>query len=122
MNLPGCGGTIDLPGRGKVALGEIVRSGRARRSGELPGAYEVDLPPGAKARMELGHSGLAFEVSAVNAGKPVPAGLFAQLETAAYGYFGLSLWFHLGIVASMAFFMPTMTGDDTEAIDRDRSR
>src|SRR6185295_8256928 len=33
---------------------------------------------------------------------------------------GLSFLLHIGIVASMAFFMPKMGGDDSEAIDRDQ--
>jgi pSer/pThr/pTyr-binding forkhead associated (FHA) protein len=117
--LPRSNGTVEIPGQGKVSLQDLVASGRARQSSELSGAYEFELPAGAKARMELEHSGLVFQVSAVNAGKPVPAGMFAQFEAAAYIYFALSLLLHLGVVASLAFFMPHMNGDDSEAIDRD---
>jgi len=117
--LPRSNGTVDIPGQGKVSLEELISSGRARPSTELAGAYEMDLPLGAKARMELEHSGLVFEVAAVNAGKPVPAGFLAHFETAAYVYFALSLLLHFGTVASLAFFMPHMNGDDSEVIDRD---
>jgi hypothetical protein len=117
--LPRSTGTIDIPGRGKVTLEELVATGHARQSSHLSGAHEFELPAGATARMELEHSGLVFEISAVNAGKPVPAGMFAQFEAAAYIFFGLSLLLHLGTVASLAFFMPHMNGDDSEAIDRD---
>jgi hypothetical protein len=117
--LPRSNGTVEIPGQGKIALQDLVASGRARQSSELSGAYEFELPAGAKARMELEHSGLVFQVSAVNAGKPVPAGVLAQFEAVAYIYFALSLLLHLGVVASLAFFMPHMNGDDSEAIDRD---
>jgi hypothetical protein len=117
--LPRSTGTVDIPGRGKVTLQELIAQGHARQSSHLSGAHEFELPAGAKARMELEQSGLVFEVSAVNAGKPVPAGMFAQFEAAAYIFFGLSLLLHLGTVASLAFFMPHMNGDDSEAIDRD---
>ncbi len=117
--LPRSNGSVDIPGQGKVSLQDLIVSGRARPSGQLSGAHEFELPVGAKARMELEHSGLVFEVSAVNAGKPVPAGILAQFEAAAYIYFALSLLLHLGTVASLAFFMPHMNGDDSEAIDRD---
>jgi pSer/pThr/pTyr-binding forkhead associated (FHA) protein len=117
--LPRSSGTVDIPGQAKVTLQDLIASGRARQSSQLSGAHEFELPAGAKARMELEHSGLVFEVSAVNAGKPVPAGIFAQFEAAAYIFFGLSLLLHLGTVASLAFFMPHMNGDDSEAIDRD---
>ena len=70
--------------------------------------------------MELEGSGLVFEVSAVNAGKAPPIGAFSSFEPAAYMFIGLSFLLHIGIVASMAFFMPKMNGDDTEAIDRDQ--
>jgi len=117
--LPRSNGTVEIPGQGKISLQDLIASGRARPSGQLSGAHEFELPAGAKARMELEHSGLVFEVSAVNAGKPVPAGILAQFEAAAYIYFALSLLLHLGTVASLAFFMPHMNGDDSEAIDRD---
>jgi hypothetical protein len=117
--LPRSNGSVDIPGQGKVTFQDLISSGRARQSSHLSGAHEFELPAGAKARMELEHSGLVFEVSAVNAGKPVPAGILAQFEAAAYIYFALSLLLHLGTVASLAFFMPHMNGDDSEAIDRD---
>jgi hypothetical protein len=118
--LPRSSGTIDIPGTGKVTFRDLVASGRARASSELSGAHEFELPAGAKARMELEGSSLVFQVSAVNAGKPVPVGMFAQFEPAAYIYTGLSFLLHMGIVASLAFFMPSMNGDDSEAIDRDQ--
>jgi FHA domain len=117
--LPRSTGWVEIPGQGKVSFQDLISSGRARPSSELSGAHDFDLPTGAKARMELESSGLAFQVSAVNAGKAPPAGLFAQFEAAAYMYTGLSFLLHMGIVASLAFFMPRMNLDDSEAIDRD---
>jgi hypothetical protein len=117
--LPRSTGTVEIPGQGTVTLADLISSGRARPSSELSGAHEFELPSGAKAKMQLETSGLTFQVSAVNAGKPVPAGFFAQMDGPAYVYFGLSLLLHLGIVASLAFFMPHMNSDDSEAIDRD---
>jgi hypothetical protein len=117
--LPRSTGTVEIPGQGTMTLADLISSGRARPSSELSGAHEYELPSGAKARMQLESSGLTFQVSAVNAGKAVPAGFFGQMDSTAYIYFGLSLLLHLGIVASLAFFMPHMNGDDSEAIDRD---
>ncbi len=118
--LPRSTGTVDIPGTGKVQLSDLITSGRARPSSELSGAHEFDLPPGAKARMELESSGLTFQVAAVNAGKHIPGGFLASLEPAAYAFVGLSFLIHMGIVATLAFFMPSMSGDDSEAIDRDQ--
>jgi pSer/pThr/pTyr-binding forkhead associated (FHA) protein len=118
--LPRSTGTVDIPGTGKVQLSDLISSGRARPSSELSGAHEFDLPPGAKARMELESSGLTFQVAAVNAGKHIPGGFLASMEPAAYAFIGLSFLIHMGIVATLAFFMPSMSGDDSEAIDRDQ--
>jgi hypothetical protein len=70
--------------------------------------------------MQLAGSQLVFQVSAVNAGKPVPAGVLSQLEPAAQAFFGLSMLLHVGIMASVAFFMPSLGADDAEALSRDQ--
>ncbi len=118
--LPRSSGSVEVPGQGTFTFADLIQSGRARPSSEMSGAHEFELPPNAKARMELDGSGLVFEVSAVNAGKAPPVGAFSSFEPAAYLFIGLSFLLHIGIVASMAFFMPSMNGDDSEAIDRDQ--
>ncbi len=118
--LPRSRGYVDLQGQGKVTLADLVSSGRARPSSEMSGAYEYELPPNAKARMELEGSSLVFQVSAVNAGKKVPVGFLATMEPAAFLFTGLSFLLHMGLVAVFAFFMPSMRGDDSEDIDRDQ--
>jgi hypothetical protein len=118
--LPRSRGYVDLQGQGKISLADLVSTGRARPSTEMSGAYEYELPPNAKARMELEGSSLVFQVSAVNAGKKVPVGFLATMEPAAYLFTGLSFLLHMGLVAVFAFFMPSMRGDDSEDIDRDQ--
>lgn len=118
--LPRSTGYVDVPGQGRVSLQDLIASGRARPSTELSGAHEFELPNNAKARMELEGSGLVFQVSAVNAGKAPPVGAFASFEPAAWAFTGLSFFLHAGIIASLAFFIPRMSGDDSEAIDRDQ--
>jgi hypothetical protein len=118
--LPRSRGYVDIAGHGKVSLADLVSAGRARPSTEMSGAYEYELPAGAKARMELDGSALVFQVSAVNAGKRVPVGFLATTEPAAFLYTGLSFLLHMGLVAVFAFFMPSMRGDDSEDIDRDQ--
>src|SRR5580698_4952739 len=104
--LPRSRGYVDLQGQGKISLADLVSSGRARPSSEMSGGYEYELPPGAKARMELDGSSLVFQVSAVNAGKKVPVGFLATMEPAAFLFTGLSFLLHMGLVAVFAFFMP----------------
>ena len=118
--LPRSSGYVDVPGQGRVTFQDLIASGRARPSGELSGAHEYELPAGAKARMELEGSSIVFQIAAVNAGKPVPTGMFARFESTAMMYIGLSFLLHMGIVASLAFFMPRMSLDDSESIDRDQ--
>jgi FHA domain-containing protein len=118
--LPRSTGYVDVPGQGRIAFQDLIASGRARPSGELSGAHEYELPAGAKARMELEGSSIVFQIAAVNAGKPMPTGGFASFESTAMMYIGLSFLLHMGIVASLAFFMPRMSLDDSEAIDRDQ--
>lgn len=118
--LPRSSGTVEIPGQGTFTFQDLISGGRARSSSELSGAHEFDLPNNAKARMEIDGTGLVFEVNAVNAGKPVATGMFASFEPVAYMFIGLSFLLHIGIVASMAFFMPSMGNDDAEAIDRDQ--
>jgi hypothetical protein len=118
--LPRSRGYVDVPGQGKISLADLVSSGRARPSSEMSGGYEYELPPNAKARMELEGSALVFQVSATNAGKKVPVGFLATMEPAAFLFTGLSFLLHMGLVAVFAFFMPSMRGDDSEDLDRDQ--
>jgi hypothetical protein len=118
--LPRSRGHVDIPGQGNVTLSDLVATGRARPSSEMSGAFEYELPAGAKARMELDGSSLVFQVAAVNAGKKVPVGFLATMEPAAFLYTGLSFLLHMGLVAVFAFFMPSMRGDDSEDMDRDQ--
>ncbi len=118
--LPRSRGYVDVPGQGKLSLADLVSSGRARPSSEMSGAYEYELPANAKARMELDGSALVFQVSAVNAGKKVPVGFMGTMEPAALMFTGLSFLLHMGLIAVFAFFMPHMSGDDSEDIDRDQ--
>jgi hypothetical protein len=119
--LPRSTGTVDVPGQGKMSFADLISSGRARPSTELSGAHEYELPTGAKARMELEGSGLAFQITATNAGKPVPTGMLSSTEPAAFVYTGLSFLLHMGFIAIFAFFMPSMGKDNGDDYDSDRN-
>ena len=118
--LPRTTGSVDLPGTGRVTFQDLISSGRARASTEVAGAFELELPAGAKAQMDLFGSELCFRINAVNAGKVVPAGLLGRLDPAAHGFFGLSFLLHASIAASVAFFMPALGADDADALSRDQ--
>ena len=63
---------------------------------------------------------ITFEIGTVRAGKVAPIGFLAALAGGATGFVGLSFLGHAAIVASLAMFMPKMSTDDSDAIDRDQ--
>jgi hypothetical protein len=81
------------------------------------GAHEFVLPAGAKARLELAGSPLAFQVAVVSAGKRLPP---EPIDPSTFVFSGMSFLLHVGLIAIFAFFMPSMHGDDSEALDRDQ--
>ncbi|MGK3994674.1 AgmX/PglI C-terminal domain-containing protein [Sorangium sp. So ce1024] len=114
--LPRATGTIEIPGHPKMTVQQAIDQGRAQPCSELSGAYQMSLPSGAKAKVEL--DGIIFQVAAVNAGRVV-AGHF-QLDTQSLLYTGLSMAVHLGLLAATAFFMPPLgdTGEDGISADQ----
>jgi len=97
-------------------------------SAELPGATELPLAHGMSVTLEIGAARadgtmgepITFEIGTVRAGKVAPIGFLATLAGGATGFVGLSFLGHAAIVASLAMFMPKMSTDDTDAMDRDQ--
>ncbi len=111
-------GHVDIRGAGRVSIEDLVASGRARPSPVAAGAHELSLPEGTQALVQIGMS-LSFVVSAVRAGRRLPAGLGAVTDRDSFAYAGLSFLVHAGIVAAFAFFMPQMGRDAADVLDRD---
>jgi hypothetical protein len=112
-------GHADIPGRGREAFDDLKASGDARPSRDWPGAHELEMTPGALARLELPTSSLVFQVAVVNAGRKLAVGALATVEPTDFLYAASALLLHVGVIALFAFFMPKMSGDDDAAIDRD---
>jgi FHA domain-containing protein len=91
---------------------------QAQPCAELPGAHQLPLGPGGKARVQLGD--IVFQVAAVNAGKPIAHGLASGIDWNVLAYFGLSMLSVGGLVAAMAFFVPPLGLSDDEGIDQDQ--
>ncbi len=123
--LPRSSGYVDLPRAGaRHVSGSHPRpvarvpraSCRARTSPKPPAGAEG-------AQMELEGSSIVFPGGA----RSMPASRCRRAPSRASSRplllaIGLSFLLHMGIVASLAFFMPAHAGlDDSEAIDRDRS-
>ena len=97
-------------------------------STELAGASELPLAYGMSVTLEIGAERadgttgepITFEIGTVRAGKVAPIGFLATLAGGATGFVGLSFLGHAAIVASLAMFMPKMSIDDTDAMDRDQ--
>ena len=77
-------------------------------SGEIAVPAEMELPGGIRLRISVG------EVA-----EAIPVGPFAAVETESYLFSGLSFLFHVGVLASLAFFMPAMGSDEDDALNRD---
>jgi hypothetical protein len=113
----GAAGSIEVSGQPKMTVAEAVEKGLTQPCAELTGARQIPLPPGSKARVEVG--GLVFQISAGNAGRVV-AGHF-QVDTQGLLYAGVSLAVHAGLLAAMAFFMPPLGSTDEDGISSDQT-
>ncbi len=111
--------SVRIGGSSSISVSDLAASGRARPSAEGAGVFELPVAEGQSVRVNLAGSDVAYIVRGVRAGKAVPAGFLASLSSAAHKYIGLSLLGHLGVIASLAYFMPSMGPDDAEGASRD---
>ncbi len=117
----GASGTVCTKGETPRAFADLIAAGDALPSREAPGAHEIALEAGSKARIELAAAHVAFELAHVRAGKRAPVGLLAAIDATAHAYTGMSALMHGALIASLAFFLPAMKGTDGETIDRDQA-
>jgi hypothetical protein len=116
-----CTGSVRWPGEGEIPFEKLVDLGRARASLDIPGTVECTLPVGADALVECRYYGISFRVQINPRPRSLNGDRLSQFEATAYAITSLSLVLHLGVVASMAYFMPHLSEDDTEALDRDHT-
>ena len=112
---PGARGHVEIAGQPKVSLDQA--RAHAQPSGAFPGAQQLGLGSGSKAKIEL--NGFEFTVASVNAGKPIPAGM-AGMDLTPVAYFGLTAGAFAAFFLSLAFFVPPMGLSDESEIDKDR--
>ena len=112
---PGARGSVEMPGMPRMSMDEARQ--RAQPTAEVSGGHQLNLPSGAKARVEVGD--FVFQVAAVNAGKPIKHGVGTTFDWNVAMYFGLSLAAVGGLVAAMAFFVPPLGLTDDEDLDKD---
>ena len=109
-------GEIETADGQRLSLDQVRR--QAQPCAELPGAHQLPLTVGTKARIQLGD--IVFQVAAVNAGKPIAHGLASGIDWNVLAYFGLSMLSVGGLIAAMAFFVPPLGLSDDEGIDQDQ--
>jgi pSer/pThr/pTyr-binding forkhead associated (FHA) protein len=98
----GASGDVTI-GNDRMSIQDLIQSGRAQPSSELPGAYQYPLPPGATGRVAF--RGLTFVVRPVNAGKPVGVGQGGGIDFKQQAWTLMSFLIH-GLFLAMMYFMP----------------
>ena len=124
----GARGSVAMRGGDTETITSLETRNAMHASGELPGAHEIALAHGMTVTLEVGAvradgttgEPITFEIGTVRAGKVAPVGFLAALAGGATGFVGLSFLGHAAIVASLAMFMPKMSTDDSDGIDRDQ--
>lgn len=112
--------TVSIAGAKAVPANQLVAEGRATPSTEAARSFEMNVAEGQSIRVNLAGSDIAYIVRGVRAGKaPATVGFLAALSSNITKYVGLSLLGHLGVIASLAYFMPTMGADDAEGVSRE---
>lgn len=111
-------GFVELPGVGRRSLETLRAQSECRACAEIPGAHQVRLDMGAKARVVLGD--ISFLVTVGNAGRKAAASGLMQRDWTTSLYVGLSMAVHAGMLAAMAAFMPSLglTEEDSAANDQ----
>lgn len=112
---PGAKGSIDVPGQGKLSLDEARQKGMIQPCGEFPGAEQVSLPNGARARIEF--NGFVFQTAAVPAGKKPKAGL-AKSSRAGVVFWLASFALHMGVITALMMSPGESLDDESAGLDK----
>ncbi len=112
----GATGTVEVPGQPPLPVDQLRQT--AAPSPEASGGHLIALPAGSKARVQVDE--FVFQISAVHAGKPIPAGLGSGRDYTVASYFGLSLLTHASVIGALAFFVPPLGVTDDEDVDQQR--
>jgi len=102
------GAEVHAPAWAEVRVSGMVRTGTG----------PLELRRGHPVEVRLRDFVVAFQL--VAAGKAAPIAPWDALREGALGSVGTSALFHAAIIAALAFFMPSMGGDDAETITHDQ--
>ncbi|HMA95805.1 MAG TPA: AgmX/PglI C-terminal domain-containing protein, partial [Polyangiaceae bacterium] len=109
-------GIVELVGNQAKLVSEVRQDSQLCSS--VVGGHQLRLMRGTRVKLQL--ADFAFHIAAVAAGKPTKKGFAAATDWKALSFFGLSSGFVGALVATMAFFMPTLA--DSEELDVDQNQ
>lgn len=101
---PGATGTVTV-GDQTMTLADLEASGKLQPCGEVPGAKEYPVPPGATVKIE--HNGFIFVIRQTNAGKKIAGGFSVDWQPMAYVFGSMSIF---GILLALMYFIPPAGG------------
>lgn len=105
--LEGASGSIQI-GNCRMTVAQAISSGRATPCAEIAGAWQSELPLGARAEIELGDFG--FEVAVGNAGRRITGKV--GFDRRSLPFAALSTVLHVGLLATLAALAPPMAMAD----------
>ena len=111
--IPGCSGTVTMPGKPAMPISDAIAGGLAAPCAELAGAHEIPLSDGTTVRMQV--EDMIFEVRGEKKGRKAATAItMAAVMGGALAYILGSFVGHAGLLAAVAAFMPPMgdTYDD----------
>lgn len=111
--LPGATGDVTYEDGNRVGLAELVSSGQAQSSAEVPGGYSMNLP--AKGRVKMDFGSWTFLVNAVPSPKKFVAPLSFDWTTQIYT--GFSMVLHAVFLFLIYFIPPNPEGLSLDQLD-----
>lgn len=114
--LPNAKGSIEIAGEPAISIRQAIESGRAVACSEVPGALQIALPQGSKAKIEV--DGFTFDISTGNAGRAVAGRI--NMNAQSLPFHGLSMALHAGLLAAAAFLMPPISMTEEGSISAEQ--
>jgi pSer/pThr/pTyr-binding forkhead associated (FHA) protein len=113
---PGATGDITV-GNEVISIEELAAQGQLQAAGELAGARQYPLPPGATARIQ--YRGFTFVVKPMSAARKVGVGDSNRLDLKGYIWTAASMAFHIGLLLLFYFLPPRSSSLSLDLLNAD---
>ncbi|HKP59237.1 MAG TPA: TonB family protein [Polyangiales bacterium] len=113
---PGATGDITV-GQEVITVEELAAQGQLQAAGELAGARQYPLPPGATARVQ--YQGFTFVVKPVSAARAVGMGGENRIDMKGYIWTIASMAFHIGLLLLFYFLPPRSSSLSLDLLNAD---